>query len=55
MKTTNEPPIRASVSFPSSLYRTLEKLAQQKKVSVAWIARDAAEQYANQTQNRKQK
>ncbi len=42
---------RASVTFPPDLYRTLEQLARQKKVSVAWIVRDAAERYAaEQTQ-----
>ena len=39
------PALRASVSFPPDLYRTLEKIAQQKKVSVAWVVRDAAEKY----------
>lgn len=39
--------LRASISFPPELYRTLEKLAQQKKVSLAWIVRDAAERYVN--------
>ena len=37
--------LRASVGFPSALYATLEDLAREKKVSVAWIVRDAAEQY----------
>ena len=56
MKSTNESSIRASISFPPSVYRNLEALARQKKVSVAWIVRDAAEQYlANQTLIRKQK
>lgn len=36
---------RASVSFPPDLYRTLEQIAKEKKVSVAWVVRDAAEQY----------
>ena len=39
---------RASVSFPSDLYETLEKIAKEKKVSVAWIVRDAAEKYVNE-------
>lgn len=40
---------RASVSFPPELYNTLELIAKKKKVSVAWIVRDAAEKYvANQ-------
>lgn len=37
--------LRASVSFPPDLYQTLEDLAKQKKVSVAWVVRDAAEKY----------
>ena len=36
---------RASVTFPPDLYQTLEELAKKKKVSVAWIVRDAAEKY----------
>lgn len=37
--------VRASVSFPPELYRTLEGIAKQKKVSLAWVVRDAAERY----------
>lgn len=37
--------LRASVSFPPDLYRTIEQLAKHKKVSVAWVVRDAAEKY----------
>lgn len=36
---------RTSVSFPAELYRTLEGIAKQKKVSVAWVIRDATETY----------
>ena len=36
---------RASVTFPADLYAELEKIAEQKKVSVAWVVRDAAEKY----------
>jgi hypothetical protein len=36
---------RASVTFPPDIYRTLEQIAKQKKVSVAWVVRDAAEKY----------
>lgn len=43
MKT--QPAPRASVTFPPELYRTLEQIAKQKKVSVAWVVRDAAEKY----------
>ena len=34
-----------SVTFPPALYQTLEAIARSKKVSVAWVIRDAAEQY----------
>jgi predicted DNA-binding protein len=36
---------RASITFPPRLYRTLETLAKEKKVSIAWIVREAAEKY----------
>jgi predicted DNA-binding protein len=39
---------RASVSFPPELYETLEGMAKDKKVSVAWIVRDAAEKYVGE-------
>jgi metal-responsive CopG/Arc/MetJ family transcriptional regulator len=38
--------VRASVSFPSDLYECLEEIARHKKVSLAWVIREAAEQYA---------
>lgn len=37
--------IRASISFPADLYAALEADAKRKKVSLAWVVRDAAEQY----------
>jgi metal-responsive CopG/Arc/MetJ family transcriptional regulator len=37
--------LRASVSFPPELYHLLEQIASQKKVSLAWVVRDAAEKY----------
>jgi predicted DNA-binding ribbon-helix-helix protein len=36
---------RASASLPPELYSTLKDIARQKKVSVAWVIRDAAETY----------
>ena len=36
---------RASASLPPELYVTLQEIAKQKKVSVAWVIRDAAEKY----------
>lgn len=38
---------RVSVSFPIELYRAFEKIAQEKKVSTAWVVRDAAEKYVS--------
>jgi len=43
MKST--PAVRASISFPPALYETLEDIAKQKKVSLAWVVRDAADRY----------
>lgn len=37
--------VRATISFPPELYKTLEDIARQKKVSLAWVVREAAEQY----------
>ena len=37
--------LRASVSFPAELHETLELIAKQKMVSVAWVVREAMEQY----------
>lgn len=39
--------VRASVSFPPGVYRLLEQIALQKKVSIAWVVRDAAEKYVS--------
>ena len=36
---------RTSVSLPAELHRELERIAKQKKVSLAWVIRDAAEHY----------
>jgi metal-responsive CopG/Arc/MetJ family transcriptional regulator len=37
--------VRASISFPPDLYETLQELAKGKKVSLAWVVRDASEKY----------
>jgi metal-responsive CopG/Arc/MetJ family transcriptional regulator len=36
---------RASVTFPTEIYSEMERIAEQKKVSVAWVVRDAVEKY----------
>ena len=37
--------IRASISFPTPIYRNLGRIAKQKKVSLTWVVREAAESY----------
>jgi predicted DNA-binding protein len=44
-KAQNAAAVRASISFPPEIYDTLESIAKQKKVSLAWVVREAAEQY----------
>jgi len=45
LKARRKAAVRASITFPSDLYSTLEGIAQQKKVSLAWVVRDASEKY----------
>ncbi len=45
VKTDSVAAVRASISFPPDLYKTLEEIAKRKKVSLAWVVRDAAEKY----------
>ena len=45
VKALNIASIRATISFPSELYVTLQGIAKQKKVSLAWVVREAAEKY----------
>jgi metal-responsive CopG/Arc/MetJ family transcriptional regulator len=40
--------VRASITFPPDLYEALEKIALQKKVSLAWVVRDASERYVTE-------
>jgi len=52
MKVQSASTVRASISFPPDIYESLEELAKQKKVSLAWVVRDAAERYiADRTAN----
>lgn len=45
MKFQGTAQVRATISFPPEIYETLEVIAKQKKVSLAWVVREAAEQY----------
>ena len=44
-KPSEDSSVRATISFPSEIYKTLEDIARQKKVSLAWVVREATEQY----------
>lgn len=45
MKTESAAAVRASISFPTDVYEILEGIAKEKKVSLAWVVREAAEKY----------
>ncbi len=37
--------VRASISLPPELYHGVEEIARTKKVSIAWVVRNAVEKY----------
>lgn len=45
MKGQSSTQVRATISFPPEVYETLEVIAKEKKVSLAWVVREAAEKY----------
>lgn len=45
MKAQSKAAVRASISFPPEVYNTLEVIAKDKKVSLAWVVREASEKY----------
>ncbi len=49
IKSQNVSAVRASISFPDDLYEQLEAVAREKKVSLAWVVRDAVERYVAET------
>ena len=52
MKPDGVASVRASISFPPDIYAVLGQLARQKKVSLAWVVRDAVERYVSEQQKR---
>ena len=42
---------RVTISFPQDHYIYLEKMAQEKKVSLSWVVREAVEVYKNGNEN----
>ena len=45
MKAQSTAQVRATISFPPDVYETLEIIAKDKKVSLAWVVREATEKY----------
>jgi hypothetical protein len=45
MRSPGAAQVRATISFPPDVYQTLEVIAKEKKVSLAWVVRDATEKY----------
>lgn len=45
MKSESTAQVRASISFPPDVYETLESIAKEKKVSLAWVVREATQKY----------
>jgi predicted DNA-binding protein len=45
MRTQSPAAIRSSISFPPEVYETLEMIAKEKKVSLAWVVREAVDKY----------
>jgi len=43
----SEQSIRLSVTLPAETYVSLERIAKKKKVSLAWVVRDATEKYVS--------
>lgn len=43
----SEQSFRLSVTLPSETYVSLERIAKKKKVSLAWVVRDATEKYVS--------
>ena len=43
--------VRTSVSFPQNDYFCLENIAEDKRASVAWVVREAVEEYLKTYEN----
>ena len=42
---SNVSSVRSTISFPFKLHEALEEIAKEKKVSLAWVVREASEKY----------
>jgi len=52
MKPDKATPVRASIGFPRDTYEALDRLAREKRVSLAWIVRDAVERCVTERTDR---
>ena len=43
--TGGRPAVRATISFPAGVHELLQRIATEKKVSLAWVVRDAVDTY----------
>lgn len=48
MKLQSRAQVRATISFPPVTYENLENIAKEKKVSLAWVVREAVEGYLSE-------
>jgi hypothetical protein len=48
VKAQSRAQVRATISFPLDVYETLENIAKEKKVSLAWVVREASEKYIDE-------
>jgi predicted DNA-binding protein len=48
IKVESNAAVRASISFPPDMYETLEAIAKNKRVSLAWVVREAVEKYVTE-------
>ena len=55
MKSRSKASVRASISFPPDHYKTLEEIAKEKKVSLAWVVRDVTERYVEEQESLSEK
>ena len=44
-KTQSKAQVRSTISFPRNVHDTLENIAKEKKVSLAWVVREAVDGY----------
>jgi hypothetical protein len=51
VKPIGGPKPRVSVTFPPDHYAALERMAKEKRVSIAWVVRDAVQRYLEPTRS----